>query len=73
MDLREDVQTLLDEDQADMMKAAPCLLAVSTEEKVKAKTRERKGQKRKQKGVWLRVWRMKRHIYGMSDNLIKHL
>ena len=29
MDLREEAQKLLDEDQADMMKAAACLLAVA--------------------------------------------
>lgn len=81
MDLKEEVQKLLnedpnlDEDQADMPEAAACLLAAAAVVKnTKAKARERRvRRKRKRKGVWMSEWLLKRHKYVMYEQLMKHL
>ncbi|XP_041369799.1 orexin receptor type 2-like [Gigantopelta aegis] len=61
MDLREEVQKLLDEDpnldedQAHTLKAAACLLAATSVKKAKAKSRERRVRReRKRRSVWVK-------------------
>jgi hypothetical protein len=80
MDLGEEVQKLLDEDpnldedQADVLKAAACLLAAAAVRKAKAKARERRARRqRKKKSVWVREWLLKRLKYGAYEKLMKHL
>jgi len=64
----------LDEDQADMLKAAACLLAVAAVKKAKAKARERRVRReRKRKSVWVREWLLKRHKYGKYNKLMQYL
>ena len=59
----------LDEDQADMIRAAACLLAATAIKKSKA----RKRRMRRRKSVWTNEWLLKRHKYGMYEKLMKHL
>ena len=55
MDRSEEVQNLLDEDlnldedQADMLKAAACLLAAAAVKKAKSKARERRARRERRK------------------------
>ena len=62
----------IDEDQADMLRAAACLLAAAAIKKAKAKTRKIR-QGRKKKSVWVRDWLLKRKRYGMFEKVMKHL
>ena len=80
MDLREEVQKLLDDDsnldddQADMLKAVACLLAAAAVRKAKSKASERRVRReRKRKSVWVREWLLKRHRYGMYEKLLNQL
>lgn len=64
----------LDDDQADMLRAAACLLAAAAVKKAKAKARKRRVRReRKRKSVWVRELLLKRHKYGMYEKLMKHL
>ena len=72
MELREEVQKLLDEDpnldedQADMLKAATCLLAAASIKKAKAKAREsRMRRERKRKSMWVRESLLKRQVWNV--------
>ena len=62
----------LDEDQADMLRAAACLLAAAAIKKSKAKKRKIR-QGRKRKSVWVRDWLLRRKRCGMFEKLMKHL
>lgn len=80
MDLRTEVQGLLsedlilDEEQADMLKAAACLLGAAVVNKAKTKAQKRRARReRRRKSVWLRDWLLKRHRYGLYEKLMKHL
>ena len=61
MDLREEVQKLLDDvpnlddDQADMLKAVACILATAAVKKAKFKASERRVRReRRRRSVWVR-------------------
>lgn len=79
MDLRTEVQgllsedSILDEEQADMLKAAACLLAAAVVNKAKTKAQKRRARReRRRKSVWLRL-AVERHRYRMYEKLVKHL
>ena len=60
----------LDEDQANMVTVAACLLAATA---VKQAENKRPRNDRKKKSVWVRQWLLSRDTYGMYEKLIKHL
>ena len=77
MDIRDDAEMFmdgdssLDEDEADMLKAAAYLLAAAAVKKAnKARSRRRRI---KRKRVWVRKWLLNRSKYGMYEKLINHL
>ncbi|XP_034039477.1 uncharacterized protein LOC117522184 [Thalassophryne amazonica] len=72
MDLREEMHQLLDEDRADILKAAVCLLAAAVVVKTRARTRRVRCE-RKRKVVWVRELLLNRHKYDMYEKLMKHL
>ena len=60
----------LDEDQANTVTVAACLLAATAVKQ--AKNRRLRNDRRK-KSVWVRQWLLSRDKYGMYEKLIKHL
>ena len=77
MDIRDDAEMFmdgdssLDEDEADMLKAAAYLLAAAAVKKAnKARARRRRI---KRKRVWVRKWLLNRPKYGMYEKLMNQL
>ena len=74
MDIRDDAELFmdgdssLDEDEADMLKAAAYLLAAAAVKKAN-KARARRRRKR----VWVRKWLLNRPKYGMYEKLMNQL
>jgi len=75
-DLQEELQKLvdngprLDEDQANVLKVAACLLAATAVKQARNKTLR---NDRRKKSVWVREWLLNRDKYGMYEKLMKHL
>ena len=74
MDIRDDAEMFmdgdssLDEDEADMLKAAAYLLAAAAVKKAnKARARRRRI---KRKRVWVREWLLNRPKYGWYEKLM---
>ena len=66
-----DGDSSLDEDEADMLKAAAYLLAAAA---VKKGNKARASRQRiKRKGVWVRKWLLNRPKYGMYEKLMNQL
>ena len=77
MNIRDDAELFmdgdssLDEDEADMLKAAAYLLAAAAVKKAnKARARRRRI---KRKRVWVRKWLLNRPKYGMYEKLMNQL
>ena len=71
MDIRDDAEMFMDEDEADMLKAAAYLLAAAAVKKANKARAMRRRIKRKR--VWVRKWLLNRPKYGMYEKLMNQL